>query len=233
MRNAMKKTCFCKLCIYIFLDNRICSLKRISMASAKYSSTRRTTNLARVARMVIGPCSEVLRSVLMKKISPPDLKKELDKFLADDSKQNMFFKPFKRVIDSENYSNFEFSLLYMIFRHLASLPPPVKGWGNEPDPSDRSVSANIERIRRLRNKYVAHVSNVSFSSSDFKKITENIIQVIEELESYFGLLTDNQDDIWKLRSCTMDYEIEKIYIEKIPSEDETDSGSKNISIQYV
>lgn len=203
------------------------------MATGKYSSTRQTTNLARVARMVVGPCSEVLRAVLMKRISPPDLKKKLDQFLADDSKQIMFFKPFKREIGSENYSNFDINLLYMILRHLASLPPPGKGWGNKPDPSDRSVSANIERIRLLRNKYVAHVSDVSFSSSDFNKITENIIKVIKELETYLGMLTDNQDDIWKLKSCTMDSMIEQIYIEKIPSEDETDSGSKSISIEVL
>lgn len=203
------------------------------MPTAKFSFTRQTTNLARVARMVIGPCCEVLRAVLMTNISPPDLKKEFEKFLASDSTKKRFYKSFKRVIDSENYSNFDINLLYMLLRHLASLPPPGKGWGNEPDPSDRSVSANIERIRTIRNKYVAHVSHVSFSSSDFKKITDKIIQVIQELETYLGLCTDNHDDVWKLRSCTMDSEIEQIYIEKIPSKDETDPGSKSIFIQYV
>lgn len=228
MKKTIKTSFLCKSCIYIFSDNKICSYKRIIMATGKYSSTRQTTNLARVARMVVGPCSEVLRAVLLKRISPPDLKKKLDQFLADDFKQNMFFKPFKREIDSENYSNFDINLLYMILRHLASLPPPGNGWGREPDPSDRSVSANIERIRLIRNKYVAHVSDVSFSSSDFKKISESIIQIIQELETYLGLCRDKQDDVLKLRSCMMDSEIEQIYIEKIPSESETYPGSKII-----
>lgn len=194
------------------------------MATVKYSFTRQTTNLARVARMVIGPCSEVLRAVLMKKISPPDLNK---KFLASDPKtKKMYFQPYLRAIDSEDYSNFNISLLYTLLRHLASLPPPGNGWGREPDPSDRSVSANIERIRLIRNKYVAHVSDVSFSSSDFKKISESIIQIIQELETYLGLCRDKQDDVLKLRSCMMDSEIEQIYIEKIPSESETYPGDK-------
>lgn len=203
------------------------------MTTAKYSFTRQTTNLARAARMVVGPCSEVLRAVLMKKIKPPDLKKEFEKVFATDPTKKWIYKTFKRDIYSEDYSNFDISLLYMLLRHLASLPPPVTGWGNEPEPLDRSVSANIERIRWIRNKYVGHVSDVSFSSSDFNKITENIIQVIQELETYLGLCTDKQDDVSKLRSCTMDSEIEQIYIEKTPSEDETDPGSKSIFIQHI
>lgn len=214
------------LCIYIFSDTRIPTLKRNIMAMVKYSFTRQTTNLARVARMVIGPCSEVLRAVLMKKISPPELNK---KFLANDPKTNkVYFKPYLRAIDSEDYSNFDISLLYTLLRHLALLPPPGNGWGKKPDPSDRSVSANIERIRLMRNKYVAHVSGVSFSSSDFKKISKSIIQIIQELETDLGLCTDKQDDVLKLISCMMDSEIEQLYIEKILSESETYPGSKSI-----
>lgn len=149
--------------------------------------------------------------------------------MANDPKTNkVYFKPYLRAIDSEDYSNFDISLLYTLLRHLALLPPPGNGWGKEPDPSDRSVSANIERIRLMRNKYVAHVSGVSFSSSDFKKISKSIIQIIQELETDLGLCTDKQDDVLKLISCMMDSEIEQLYIEKILSESETYPGSKSI-----
>lgn len=215
---------FFSLCIYIVSDTRISTLKRNIMSMVKYSFTRQTTNLARVARMVIGPCSEVLRAVLMKKISPPDLKK----FFANiPEKKKVRFKPFLRAIDSEDYSNFDIILLYMLLRHLALLPPPGNGWGKEPDPSDRSVSANTERIRLIRNKYVAHCFDAS-STFDFKKISKSIIQIIQELETHLGLCTDKQDDVLKLISCMMDSEIEQIYIEKIPSESETYPGSKSI-----
>lgn len=40
------------------------------MASSKYASTRETTNLARVARIILGPCTDVPCAILKKEISP-------------------------------------------------------------------------------------------------------------------------------------------------------------------
>lgn len=50
------------------------------MALLKYDSTQGTTNLARIDRAISGPCVDVLRDVLTKEITPPDLKKELKKY---------------------------------------------------------------------------------------------------------------------------------------------------------
>lgn len=158
--------------------------------------------------MVVGFCFEVLCVVFMKRILLFDLKKKLDQFLVDDFKQNMFFKFFKREIDSENYFNFDINLFYMILWYLVLFFFFGKGWGNKFDFFDRSVLVNIERICLFRNKYVVYVFDVLFLSFDFNKIMENIIKVIKELEIYFGMLIDNQDDIWKLKLCMMDFMIE-------------------------
>lgn len=58
------------------------------MAQSKYASSRETTNLARVARIVCGPCTDVLRSVLKKEVKPRELIKKLKRFLCKHPMQN-------------------------------------------------------------------------------------------------------------------------------------------------
>lgn len=190
--------------------------------------TRQTTNFARLARIILGPCAEVLRAVLRKEISPPDLKTKFIKRLA--SKKNKFSQVEINAINNENYSDFDISLLYKLLRLLSSLPPPKNGWGNSPGQDDRSASANIERIREIKNRYYAHVLEPSLSSSKFGKITENIVQILKELETYNGISTNIQDDVEKLRLCSMDPEIEQKYIKTMSFDAETDTGIKSIFI---
>lgn len=45
------------------------------------------TDLARIVRIVLGPCAEILRAVLMEVIQPQDLKTEFEKFIAKPNKK--------------------------------------------------------------------------------------------------------------------------------------------------
>lgn len=61
-------------------------------------------------------------------------------------KQPQITKEQEKIIHNGNYAEFDITLLYFSLRNISKIPPHVKQWGNEPIPSDRSVSANIERI---------------------------------------------------------------------------------------
>lgn len=56
------------------------------MSLSKYESTQETTNFARVARIILGPCTDVLRAVLAKEITPLNLIKAFNACIAQNKK---------------------------------------------------------------------------------------------------------------------------------------------------
>lgn len=180
------------------------------MALSKYDSTRETTNLARIARAILGPCVDVLRDVLTKEITPQDLKKEINKY----PDKYRISKHQKQVVNNGDYSKFDISLLYMFLRNLGSIPEHKNKWGTDPDPYDKSVSANIERIRNLRNKW-GHFTDLSLSDSDFEQQWKIIFQTVKDLEGYLGATTEYQDALNNLKTCGMDPDSIQAYIKKL------------------
>lgn len=183
------------------------------MVLSKYDSTRETTNFARIARAILGPCADVLRDVLTKEISPSDLKRELNKYLLI-CKKPLISKEQIHLVNNGDYSKFDISLIYFLLRNTCSIPPHTEGWGKPPDPSDKSLSANVERIRILRNEW-GHSTDSSLSDSDFKQSWKNIFEIIKDLEVYLGTATVYQEALNKLETCCMDPESIQTYIQEI------------------
>lgn len=184
------------------------------------------TELARIARILLGPCAEILRAVLMEEIQPQDLKTEFEKFIAKPNKKQTFSQHDINVINSGNYIDFSITLMYKLLSLISPLPPPKNGWGKSPDPRDRSISANIERINRLREqcyRYL-HVGPRPFLRFGVRYIIEQLFRQIAELEEYLGSYVDFMHDVRKLRACTMDHVIRHKYIEKLSFDDETNRG---------
>jgi hypothetical protein len=63
--------------------------------------------------------------------------------------------------------------------NISGLPPHKKGWANPPDPSERSVSANIDRVREMRIKYI----RISLSDTEFQNVWLDLTTIIGELEA--------------------------------------------------
>uniref|UniRef100_A0A8W8NWI5 DZIP3-like HEPN domain-containing protein n=1 Tax=Magallana gigas TaxID=29159 RepID=A0A8W8NWI5_MAGGI len=186
------------------------------MANSKYASTRETTNLARVARIILGPCTDVLCDVLKKEIPPLTLSQKVKTYLANLPKRKHppITKEQERIIHNGNYSDFDITLLFFLLRNISNISPHAKQWGNEPILSDRSVSANIERIRLIRNKY-GHCTEISISDTDFNKKVLEISSVIQDLEKYLGTSTVYQDAVVEIGNCCMDPEQETKYIKEL------------------
>lgn len=183
------------------------------MANSKYASTRETTNFARVSRIILGPCTGVLCALLTKEIPPPTLLQKVKKYLASlpKRKQPSITKEQEWVIHHGSYSDFDITLLYFLLRNISTFPPHAKQWGNEPIPSDRSVSANIERIRLIRNKY-GHFPHFSISDTDFNAKILEISSIIKVLENHLGTSTTYQDAVDEITNCCMDTDQEVKYI---------------------
>lgn len=187
------------------------------MSQSKYSSTRETTNLARIARIILGPCTDVLRAVLKNQISPTDLKTKVLSYIAT-KRTPIITTNQKQLVDSEDYSKFDITLLYFLLRNICTITPHFKQWGNSPLVSDRSVSANIERIRLTRNEYYGHYSSFSISKSDFEDKWKYLFQTVKELEKHIGTSKDYQEALRELKYCCMDLDIEDNFSQRLRNE---------------
>lgn len=180
------------------------------MSLSKYNSPEETINYARLAVIILGPCTDVLRNVLIKEKTPADLIKQINNYIAE-KKKPQINQPTQKLIYGHrgNYSEFDIPLLYFLFRNISSIPPHASKWGNNPKQSDRSVSANIERIRLIRNNYV-HVNHPSISKKDFEQEWKNIVQIVRELEQFLGSSTDLQDKVIDMKKCFMGSPVEHV-----------------------
>lgn len=187
------------------------------MALSKYDSTRETTNLARVARIILGPCTDALRAVLKKEMLPAALSLNVKVFMANLPKYTKppISKTQLQQINSRDYSNFDIPLLYVILRNICSIPEHRLKWGNKPSRTDRSVSANIERIRLVRNEYYGHATHFAIQDTEFINQWKELFLIVIELEAYIGSSTDFQDAVTEIKSCPMDREVEQKFIDKL------------------
>ncbi|XP_052691393.1 uncharacterized protein LOC128169274, partial [Crassostrea angulata] len=172
------------------------------MSNSKFKLTGENTNLARVAQMILGPCTNVLRDVLRKEIAPSNLETKVRAYIAK-TKKPLINQHQETLVYSKDYLKFDVTLLYFLLRNMCSIQPHSNTWGNNPNPGDRSVSGNIERIRLIRNEY-GHNTERSISDTDFKKKYKYIKGIVNELENYLGSSTKYQDEVKELKTCTMD-----------------------------
>lgn len=188
------------------------------MADSKlYESTQETTYLARIVRIILGPCSDILRDVLEKEISPGTLSSKVKIFISNfpKKKKPLISKEQAKLVYGEDYKQFDISLLYVLLRNMCSISTRTHQWGNEPNPGDMSLSANIERIRLIRNEYYGHFTNFLISKDVFEQKWKKISQIIIELEKDLGSGTRYQESMAKLKYCCMDPDVEMTFIKKL------------------
>lgn len=202
----------------LFLQKKLFTCVAEKMALSKYRSMRETTNLARIARIILGPCTDILRCVLNNEIQPFDLSRKVSAIIANTRvkhRRPLLNKDQERLVYGEDYSNFDILLLYLLLRNICSIQPHRNGWGNVPLPGDRSLSANIERIRIIRNEYCVYISNFSLSDIEFERKWTNIFQIVQDLEMYLGTSNIYQDVLMLLKTCYMDPDVEESLVSKL------------------
>ncbi|XP_021350912.1 uncharacterized protein LOC110448793 [Mizuhopecten yessoensis] len=189
--------------------------------ATKYVSSKETTNFARISRLIVDICCDLLRSVLDAKLSFTQLdvfvqsqQSHLYQYLDPNQRRVLFPRVGKFTGTSKDL---DFTLLYKLFRHLLNIgiPPHNKGWGKIPDSFDTSLSANIDRLRVQRNEVVGHLPKASLSDTDFSERWIIIRQCVFEIEKDIMSPEKFVTDVDALLTMCMDPATERQYIEKL------------------
>ena len=200
------------------------------MISSKHRPTRQTTNFARLCRL-LSVCAELLRDVLRRYISEVSLHSELDAAKAkltpvlSSPQKDLFYRKRKPFLP---YDDLDITLLYTLIRNLCDdthqlkhgqkgMPPPQNGWGKLPFQQDRSLAANVERIRYFRNE-TNHRERDSVIDNDFIVTWNKMGRVVEEIEKKLNnqiYPTKYVDILKEIKDISMDPEEIQKYIEEI------------------
>ena len=200
------------------------------MASNSYAATEEMTNINRVSRLLINPCTDQLRDLLRFYIPIPSFPAAIQKAI---SRLTHLTRPQQNLIlpnsgvYSGNYDDMDISLLYILLRNVCGIQAHNNGWGNTPDSSDRSVSANIERLRLARNR-CGH-STGGMSNAEFNQLWSEIRAAVIDLDKSIGNGKKYQEVVDFIRNDTMDPVMAKCYRDKFLNQmKENDSIMKNI-----
>ncbi|XP_033728841.1 uncharacterized protein LOC117317979 [Pecten maximus] len=155
--------------------------------TAKYPSTKETTNYARICRLVVDVIPDVFRQLLIARLPVSGLTSVL--INQRDQIFNLLNNQQKKIIYPRGgmfqgtAKDFDISLLYILLRNLGNIQPHRKGWGQVPDKADRSLSANIDRLRIQRNEAYGHAKSACLSDVDFQARWTDIRQSIKDLQN--------------------------------------------------
>ena len=181
-----------------------------------YAATEEMTNINRASRLLMGPCTDQLRDLLRFYIPPASfiivIRKEMSRLPRMTEPQRKLILPNSGTY-SGNYDDMDISLLYILLRNVCGIQPHNKGWGNIPDSADRSVAANIERLRLARN--ICGHSTGGMSNAEFNQVWSEIRAVVVDLDKYMGIGNKYQDAVDYVRNDTMDPVRDKHFINKL------------------
>ena len=184
------------------------------------TSTKETTNYARLCRLLVDIGCQALRDTF-NHIHPPE---SLQKVLATPANQNILqtlFTGKKKILNPTQWDklyppmpssvssvNFDITLLMVLLRNICGLSPPASGWNELPPEADKSREADIARLKYFRNTMYAHAEQASIDDVTFNTHWQSIRDVLVRLGgAKYG------DAIHKLKTECMDPVIEERYKE--------------------
>ena len=188
------------------------------MASAppSASSTKETTNYARLCRLLVGIGTQALRdtfdaihalgnlhSVLAAK--KPTLQSLRKKKVIN---HIQWGKLFPAIPNSVSKHSFDTTLLVILLRNLCGFTAPLTGWDAMPAVTDLSREADIARVKYFRNTVYGHAENASVDDVKFNDYWRDIRDTLVRLGgvTYVAAIDD-------LRNECMDPEVEDHFME--------------------
>ena len=161
----------------------------VSMASVTpaSSSTKETTNYARLCRVIVDVGTCALRDCLDAICSPPTLHTVLTA-----SQPTLQSLRSRRIINATQWGklfpaapvssrDFDITLLMILLRNICGLAPPRTGWDALPAATDVSREADIAPIKYFRNGIYAHAEHVSVDDATFNKYWKEIRDTLVRL----------------------------------------------------
>ena len=184
--------------------------------SASFSSTKETTNYARLCRLLVHFGSRALRETF-DKIHPPG---GLYTVLACNHSALQLLQK-RRILNPAQYGRlypaipssvsskeFDITLLTVLLRNICGLSPPATGWDVLPSVTDTSIEAEITRVKYFRNIMFGHADLASVDDATFNAYWQDIQDTLVRLGG--AVYEEAIDD---LKNKCMDPEIEDHYKE--------------------
>ncbi|XP_028402258.1 uncharacterized protein LOC114525234 [Dendronephthya gigantea] len=145
-------------------------------------------NYTRLAKLLVNKGTEALRNTfdtIHPPVSLPGVLAANKTFLQGlkprvikNFQLELLFPPSGNPPDSKT---FDITLFVILFRNICSLVPPSTGWNEMPPDTDRSMEANIVRIKLLRNKVFAHAVSTQVDDSRFRSLWAKISLALVQL----------------------------------------------------
>ena len=183
----------------------------MACAAPTTSSTKETTNYARLCRLLVDVGTQALRDTF-DAIHPPA---NLHAVLAANKttlqslrtrkviNATQWGKLFPAISTSVSSANFDITLLMVLLRNLCGLPSPAAGWDTLPAVTDVSREADIARVKYYRNTVYAHAERASVDDATFNTYWQDIRDTLVRLGG-----VKYRADIDNLETECMDPEIE-------------------------
>lgn len=188
------------------------------MALSKSESKKEVSNLACIARILLGPCTDTLRDVLTHSITPSVVKKEFRHIYAKAYEAEELFIGLALLIYQydASYSDFDIPLLciFLLPRFHTHFPRPTWHFLSK---EIRSLLTNIRRIYKMHKKYKYYQGDF-LKDLAFEQDWEELFQTVKELEKYIGSATANQDAMKKIKNSSMDPDVEHLFIANLGEE---------------
>ncbi|KAL3859336.1 hypothetical protein ACJMK2_009561 [Sinanodonta woodiana] len=195
-----------------------------SSCGSSYGSCLKTTNYARMCRIVVDVFRDILWQVLTNEILPADLPKKVQTDKKKLGKLDLKIKTWLCGISPLSTEipiavKFDVTSLYTLIRNLCSqVPAPSTQWGQTPPAGGVTLGDDIERVREFRNILYGHATQAKIETADFNKLCIEIKDVASRFDAYFcskAMKCDFEREIDTILACFMDKSLEDDYIEKM------------------
>ena len=188
----------------------------MASAAPTASSTKETTNYARLCRLLVDIGTQALRDIFDAIHAPANLHAVLaaNKSPLQSLRARKIINPiqwgklFPAIPTSVSSRDFDTTLLMVLLRNLCGLSPPLTGWDALPAVTDLSREADIARVKYYRNTLYGHAENASVDDVRFNDYWRDIRDTLIRLGG-----VRYQAAIDHLRNECMDPEVEDLYME--------------------
>ena len=171
-------------------------------------------NFTRLSRLLVDKGTEALRNTFDAIHPPANLQAvlagkrasllRLKPRIISNPQWDLLFPPSGNPPDSKT---FDVTLLTVLLRNICGLPST--GWAAMPADTDRSMQANILRLKFLRNEIYAHVTSTQVDNGTFKSLWQKISQALVELK----IPQNDVDDLETSPLGPEEVKIRKEYVE--------------------
>lgn len=193
---------------------------------ASFTSTKETTNYARLCRLLVDVGTQVLRETFDRKHPPGNLHTVLttapvNGTLTSLKKKGVINPTQLGILMSPTVSSkdFDITLLVALLRNICGVSASAAVWKSPPSSTDTTETADIVRIRNHRNEVFAHANRASVDDATFNTYWVSIKETLVRLGGLcYQTVIDN------IKTECMDPEREQYYQELLKQRKENEGS---------